>query len=391
MRNSYAFLILGLIGCVGSRPEPPPRDRPHVAREPVPTAREIAAFTEARPGIAPAVEERGFGPIDWLAGLENGLAVAHELDRPLLLWIMSADPLTCDCPGELSGSRGNLGAAELAPLQAEFVGAVDIVWAMQTAQTPAAQLFRSGLDEPPRAGFYALAPSGLVLAQAHSLQPDDLHGAFAEALESWFELDRPSRSLPNGSGLSSHKRRRPDSGLVLTAWGRDEGSASTTVRAIRRDQVWIETLDARSLLPIPPTTGSRADASRPIARLLAQRAFLDDMRGRTPPFTDDQVDRASLHAEVTAIDGPIASLVLWGSTRATAPGVGGPRGVETTLVGRATIDTESLRFTSFELLARGTRWGRSETNARRGQEAPSPVAFLVELTPEGAWRYAAPR
>ncbi|MFG0319281.1 MAG: hypothetical protein ACF8XB_18565 [Planctomycetota bacterium JB042] len=405
MRNSLLALTFCLPSCAAPKvvPRPasrPPAPPPAAPTEPAPSTREAppptrpdaaarARSSAIRDMVVPTPAERTFGPIEWLPGAENGFAVADELDRPLALWIMSADPLSCDCPGELAGRRGNLGDPAVAPLLAECVGAADIVWRMQTSDAPAARHFRGALDAPPTAGIHVLSPGGVRLGTARTLDVPDLEEALGAALEAWFALEPADRALPPASGVERWTTRRPDTGLVLTAWGRDLGPARGP--RFRRDQVWVERPDALALVPPDPAPGASADASA-LARAWARGAFLDDVRGAVAPFADAEVERARLTSEVVSVGaGGAVELLLYGATRAVAAGVDGPRGVETTLVGAATFDPDRGRFTAFDLVAEGERWGRTESNARRGEEAPSPIGFVLERTTDEALRLAAPR
>lgn len=362
---------------------------------PPPTESPRAALDQWSAWIVPTRAERTYGPVEWLGSVEAGLAVADELDRPLVLWIMSADPLSCDCPGELPGRRGNFGDPDVAPLLGEFVAAVDIVWRMQTSSDPGARLFRQGLEDAPRAGVYALSPSGLPLGSTHTLAVPDLMDGLGAALETWFSLEPEQHHLPPAAGIERWTTRRPDDGLILTAWGRDlppaGDRAAPRPSAFRRDQVWIERGAARALVPTPLALGATTDASREIARPLAGDVLLDDVRGAVEPFTDGQIERATLFSRVVGLHDDVVELLLWGETRAVAPGVDGARGVETTLLGHATFEPARGTFIDFELLGRGRRWGRTESNARRGEEAASPIGFVLRPTTDEALRRAPPK
>jgi hypothetical protein len=58
-----------------------------------------------------------------------------------------------------------------------------------------------------------------------------------------------------------------------------------------------------------------------------------------------------------------------------------PRGIATTLAGRATFDLERGAFTAFEALAIGRRWGRSPLNGRGRDASPGTVGFHLALAP----------
>ena len=66
------------------------------------------------------------------------------------------------------------------------------------------------------------------------------------------------------------------------------------------------------------------------------------------------------------------------------------RGVQTTMVGEATFDIASGRFTRFELVASGTRWGKTRYNFREDDADEAPIAFAIVYDEEDPGRKVAP-
>ena len=58
-------------------------------------------------------------------------------------------------------------------------------------------------------------------------------------------------------------------------------------------------------------------------------------------------------------------------------------------MGSATFDLRKERFTEFEIVAIGSRWGYTRFNGRRrGQSEKSPVGFVFQLAESNAPRIA---
>jgi hypothetical protein len=93
-------------------------------------------------------------------------------------------------------------------------------------------------------------------------------------------------------------------------------------------------------------------------------------------FRKEDVQKARLSGKVVEIRGGNVSIRYEGETRAERPD---PKvGLESKLLGRAVFNMASGRFTSFELIAVGNRWGTQET---RESVNPSPLGFIFVLIP----------
>ena len=70
------------------------------------------------------------------------------------------------------------------------------------------------------------------------------------------------------------------------------------------------------------------------------------------------------------------------------------RGIETTILGRAKWDRTTDRFTKFDLVALGSRWGGTTFNGREHDRGPADVGFAFTLASDDApvapaylWQY----
>ena len=80
--------------------------------------------------------------------------------------------------------------------------------------------------------------------------------------------------------------------------------------------------------------------------------------------------------------GPTIDLELLGNTISESKQVGrrqSPRGVVTKLLGTATFDPTTARFSKFEMVALGHRWGYTTFNDRQRDKKSNPLGFVFQL------------
>jgi hypothetical protein len=326
------------------------------------------------------------------------------------------------------GRRSVWSDPEVKRLAEKFVPAADEVGFLQRRPGPEGDLFRkvaeqghyAGRMKPTdtRQGIYATAPNGTLLASVNSNDPRRMQEMLEKALAAWGGLPREAR-LPEAALEKSPKGRfrweslYPEDGLALRVNSRDlerpsEG-ADWRAHAWNQDYAWFRRDEARAFVPAEPKPGAKTDVPSALVRRLARCHLVDDVRGQTPPFEDAQVERATLSSEVVSVSDGKVTLRLSGETRAVARGrwaVSGfadmnapqehERGYEARLLGKATWDLASARFTSFELLAVGPRWGATQYNGRSDDPGPAPmgVAFTLagatpseRVAPASIWAY----
>ena len=344
--------------------------------------------------IAPDRSDLWYGRQAWLPDAGAGLYAAAAEQRPLLLWLLSGNPLHCECPAELAGHRSVWADPSVDQFLAEFVPAVDSIYELLTRPEPASRWVSELLGESPTSGIYMISPSGTMLAVGRSLVPGKLLETLATALERWYELD--STQQRPGPELTAVLSRRPEEqcpvdGLVLTRYARElppaEQAGAVRSKEWSRDQVWFSASEARALLPRTLAVGETGEVPKRLVRRLARLHFLDDIRGPAMPFSAEQVEVAELQARLVFVDRREVRVAWQGKALAA----GADRGLETQLSGEGTFDRTQGRFIQFRLLALGTRWGRGADNGRVGQEAPSPIGFALELTPATSLSKVAPK
>ncbi len=300
-------------------------------------------------------------------------------------------------------------------LAARFVPAADEVWLLQHAKGPVGELFRGfaekghygGRTTPTdtRQGIYCATPSGEFLASLNHNDPRRVEAALRKALEAWEALPREKRLRPEAPAAEPAGRFRfealfPADGLALQVHVRDlprEGDAKKgdwRARAWNQDTAWFRREEARAFLPEKPAKGATHEVPAALVRRLARCHLLDFVRGQTPVLPDGAVEKAVLRTEVLDVQGDVAVLRLSGETRTVQKGrwavegfrdMSAPseqeRGYEAALLGKARFDLAAGRFTEFELVAAGSRWGATQYNGRTDDPGPARMGFVFTLAP----------
>lgn len=300
-----------------------------------------------------------------------------------------------------------------------FVPAADEVGRLQSGQNLECRLFQelaeqghfAGRTKPSatRQGIYAAAPSGKLLASINTRDPEAVADMLARALERWDELPKSERTR---ASLAHEPPRRwearyPTDGLVLAVVVRDveRDSPPDDWRAFawNRDFAWFTRAEALALVPAVHDAGSERAWPAELAQRLARCHLVDCVRGQVPVFRREEVELAELVTRVAAVSEQGLELELAGRTRAVARGRWPianfsdheapheqERGFACELLGRATFDPAAQRFTRFELVAVGTRWGGAQFNVRHDDLAEAPIGASLTLAEAGPSERVAP-
>lgn len=248
-------------------------------------------------------------------------------------------------------------------------------------------------------GYYALTPSGIFLASSPATDADGVAKMLKEALAKWQKLPREQR-LPakapakNPAGRSRAEQNYPADGLVLSVNLRDlprkemSKDAKTYQWTWNQDYAWYTKDQAGGWVPATFAKDAKHQVPDAIVRRLARVTFIDNVRSITPPFNENEVEKAHLTATVIAVDGDVATLRYEGETRTSASGTWAvgqepaskqTRGFDAKLLGKATYNMKEGKFTSFALVVLGTRWGGTVYNVRTDDLAPAPMGITLTL------------
>lgn len=284
--------------------------------------------------------------------------------------------------------------------------AADEVWRLQRDDEPECRWFREAVrgDRSPSRGSmqgtYVLTPGGECLGRINSGDPEKVASMLTAALTKWRARPAPDdadAAAPPPAPGHRWEQSYPSDGLVLERFARDVGAAPTEEprRPVNRDAVWFSAEEATGWLPGEPEVGQKGKVAPIVVLRLARTAFVDNVRGQTLPFAAAEIDRADLLYTVRAVDDEHVAFELRGTTRAEAggPWLGGesywrpkrewPRSLATGMRGHAIWDRTARRFVAFELVALGTRRGRTAFNGRAREEAASMhrIGFALRLAP----------
>ncbi|MBS2029148.1 MAG: hypothetical protein JST54_14690 [Deltaproteobacteria bacterium] len=246
-----------------------------------------------------------------------------------------------------------------------------------------------------RQGTYLVTPSGKLLASTNELNPALIAELMKEALADYAKLPKEQRLLSAkelrnwGTPQRSDDGQYPEGGLVLREYSRDLPAKgedpSATSQNWNMDFAWFTPSEAKALVPAHPEPGKRVAWPQPQAQRLVRFHFVDSVNGlrygQKPLFEASDVKKAEIASIVERVDGARVTLRLEGQTRAES---NKPRNrwVETRVAGRAVWDSAQKRFTSFDLVAVGTRWGgtgEGRSYDRAEEKAPKPIGFSFSL------------
>jgi hypothetical protein len=237
-------------------------------------------------------------------------------------------------------------------------------------------------------GQYAVTPSGELLASSASADPKEVAAMLREGLAQWAKLPKEKRLLakapdPAAAGAwRKYDKLYPADGLVLRSVCRDLPRADVPPHlrdAWNQDFAWFRKAEARSFLPADPAIGAKHEVPRLLVERLARFSLTDNVRALNYNyFSTDAVERARLTTTVTGRNGDLLSIKLEGETRCAKPDPEG-YGYEAKLLGNAMFDAKAGRFTTFELIAVGPRWGKGNCNLRHDDPGPAPMGVVFEL------------
>jgi hypothetical protein len=290
------------------------------------------------------------------------------------------------------------------------------VWRLQRGTDPECRFFQHFADAAhyrgkgsTRQGIYVITPGGKLLASCNSLKSEHVQDLMNKTLATWESLSPAQRlegDAPDMNKIVRWEDSCPDDGLVLTSVNRDlpdDGQPSSPARSPwNRDHAWFSRQEARMFLPHKIEVGARVNLPDVLAQRFGQFHLVDNVKGQTLPYAPAEIRMATFVSEITAIDGDRVSITLVGQTDAESDGTWKlgpndwtherpyPRGIATSVLGKAIYDLAKERFEEFDMVAIGQRWGHTQNNARRKQREKSGVGFVFTLTKPGASANIAP-
>lgn len=360
-------------------------------------------FNQMRDSLAVTQSEMEWRAIDWKPSLWSAIMEGNEKDKPILLWYSLGSPLGCaDAYGILS--RQNVWKSKkIQTLAKNFVCAADSLQNLLGTDNVEQRLFAKAVPSPQINGnqfVLLMSPSGISLGTCNVDDENVLASIMEPAISRYGKLtERRFAGIP-GTGpepVWRSDQKYPKDGLVLREVVRDlSGGGNIDPKwkgAFNLDYVWFSKADVAKMLPPEPRANSSARVATELVNRFARLHLLDNVRGVALSFEPRNIQNSELQVAVTSIQSrnglTIANLVYTGNVLMTDSGewpdeFGKPpvkqvRGIDLQLYGRASIVWSTQKFTTFEMIAAGRRWGASPQNNRKDDAGPSPIGFLFTI------------
>ncbi|MHC4839566.1 MAG: hypothetical protein ACYTDT_01215 [Planctomycetota bacterium] len=217
-----------------------------------------------------------------------------------------------------------------------------------------------------------------------------------DSLKAWKEIKKEERLLDYDPADKNDEIKRsessyPKDGLVLKSFCRDlerKGLDKNDWRtsAWNWDFVWFNKSEMENLIPAKLAKDTEWDMPAKLVRRVYRIYFRDNVRGQTNPFPDGAIETATLKAKVKKLRRKGIEIDLSGAVKI----VDGERGVEGKLLGKIVYDPNKKKFTKFELVMAGERWGRTAYNARQDDTERAPVGYAMRMTGDDSIDRVAP-
>ena len=168
----------------------------------------------------------------------------------------------------MKGRQAVWSQPEIQALAARFVAAADEVWRLHNLKDPECELFQEFMDKgiygdrtdsSTRQGIFAVAPSGVLLADVNTTQPGPMRDMLTRALRAWDALPKSERFLPydpeaRRAEIQRGEQRFPSDGVAMRVHVRDLPRAGQPAdwraKALNLDYAWFRRGELRSVLPV---------------------------------------------------------------------------------------------------------------------------------------------
>ena len=187
---------------------------------------------------------------------------------------------------------------------------------------------------------------------------------------------------------------------------RDSKSRGTNLQDSNLDHAWFKKDEMLTLIPNDPTEGQLFPLPKLFSERLARFCMIDSVRGETTPYDKNQIKIDDVGLKVMKVTADTIKFVVYGRSKAKRPPtnetnpysnykVTKEMGTDLVWSGAVVFDRKQQRFTRFDLLAAGKRWGGSVYNFRDNDPGPAPIGYAFQLisdvtedpTPPSFYRY----
>ena len=252
-----------------------------------------------------------------------------------------------------------------------------------------------------------------MLASVNSTQVGRVQRLLGDAIRIWKNTSPAERSPKFNESISvdpNYQETPPEDGLVLRMIARDlprdEKNRNRDPNARNIDHIWFTKNEMLSIVPDEPSEGQRFPLPKIIAERLARFNTIDSVRGETEPYDENQVKIENVGIKIMKVSPETIKFVVFGQSEAKRPPsnktnpytnykVAKEMGTDLVWSGAVVFDRKQQRFTRFDLLAAGKRWGGSLYNFRDTDPGPAPIGYAFQLisdpsddpTPPSFYRY----
>lgn len=325
--------------------------------------------------LALTTAERAYQQLSWEPGPKVAFEKAKATNKPLMIWLADGDPFGATSTYGIR-SRVDLWR-EKGPTSGFVLLAMDHAdLRLSSAGEEVAAQLPSGAKE----GVLILDPMGKRLGFTPTLDPVALHAALDEARTKPRQPSRPSTHVWPEPGAPKGIRLR----VIVKDLQKPKTGTFWHERAYNLGWLTVPTAELDRLKTLIPGRQGQSFSS-PLRKSWASREFLDRVRGKALPFEEFSVQKADLFAQCVA-ENRYQFQGKFTTSESGAWSLDGAndvqertRGTDLTLVGQATWDPKASKWTKFELVAVGTRWGGSPMNQRMKDEGVGEVGFLATL------------
>ena len=248
-----------------------------------------------------------------------------------------------------------------------------------------------------RQGLYTATADGKLLVSVNSTQVGRIQRLLGDAMRIWKKTSPAERSPKFKQSVATDPRftqSPPAGGLFLRATSRDlprgAKAKATDLTANNIDHVWIKKDEMLAMVPDNPSRGQLIPMPKVIAERLARFHMIDSVRGQTNPFDEGQTKINDVGLKVMKVTDESIKFVVYGRSSADRPpskktnpftGVRVTKRIGNDLVwsGAVAFDRKQQRFTRFDLLAVGERWGGSLYNFRDSDLNRAPIGFAFQI------------
>jgi hypothetical protein len=245
-------------------------------------------------------------------------------------------------------------------------------------------------------GLYVVTPSGRLIAGTtqHS-NPQLVLAEMRKGLDAYARLPKSERLLPREPDartdkldIAAEEVAPPPGGLVLRMVSRGLPFPGVSEQDTRHpsfyklDRVWYTKEQARAFVPAEMRRGAKSQV-RGATLALIVRLNLGTFIQPNPAWNGEDVRKAVLKSEIKSVTDGVAQLEFTGEAEMKADNAHNNRSFSAKLLGKASYDTRSQKFETFELLAVGTHTmgDRGEdTRATGPKSTPLGVLFTINGT-----------